>query len=93
MNAVNRAGNYVMDPHGAVGYLGLKKYLAETKEQATGIFLETAHPGKFIDVVQETLSQKIQLPNTLKKFMQGTKQSIRIGKGFEEFKAYLKKVL
>jgi len=93
MKAVTRIGNYVMDPHGAVGYLGLKKYLAETQEQATGIFLETAHPGKFIDVVEETLNQKIQLPNTLKKFMQGTKQSTRIGKGFEEFKAYLKKAL
>jgi len=93
MNAVHRSGNYVMDPHGAVGYLGLKKYLSETKEHTTGIFLETAHPGKFIDVVEETLHQKIQLPNTLRKFMEGTKQSVRIGKGFEEFKAYLKKEL
>lgn len=93
MNGVHRRSNYIMDPHGAVGYLGLKKYLSDTKEQAIGIFLETAHPGKFIDVVEETLDQKIQLPDTLKKFMQGTKQSIRIGKGFEEFKEYLRKAL
>ena len=93
MNTVNRAGKYVMDPHGAVGYLGLKKYQSETKERATGIFLETAHPGKFIDVVEQTLHQKIQLPDTLQKFMAGTKQSVRIGKGFEEFKAYLETAL
>lgn len=91
MQQVFGAKKYIMDPHGAVGYLGLKKYLAETKTPATGIFLETAHPGKFIEVVEETLQQKIQLPDTLKKFMKGIKQSVRIGKEFEEFKAYLKK--
>lgn len=93
MRLVNNAKKYVMDPHGAVGYLGLKKYLQESNTSATGIFLETAHPGKFGDVVEETLQQKIQLPDTLKKFMQGTKQSVKIGKGFEEFKTYLKKTL
>src|SRR5690606_18228132 len=48
--------NYTLDPHGAVGYLGLKQY-QQDGEKVTGIFLETAHPGKFLDVVTNTLNQ------------------------------------
>jgi threonine synthase len=81
--------HYVMDPHGAVGYLGLKKYQSSRKEVMTGIFLETAHPGKFRDVVEDTLQKKIELPATLKKFMVGTKVSIPISSEFEEFKSFL----
>jgi threonine synthase len=93
MREVFAQRKYIMDPHGAVGYLGLKKYLAENKENVSGIFLETAHPGKFIDVVEDTLDQKIQLPETLQKFMKGTKLSVPISSAFEEFKAYLKNTL
>ena len=93
MRTVYTKQKYVMDPHGAVGYLGLKKYLSETKIEANGIFLQTAHPGKFIDVVENTLQQKIQLPEILQKFMVGNKLSVPIGNGFEEFKVYLKKTL
>lgn len=84
---------YILDPHGAVGYLGLKKYQMEHNIDVTGIFLETAHPGKFMDVVEDTLQQKIQLPSVLQKFMKGSKLSINIGSGFEEFKAILKTIL
>ncbi|HEY8938308.1 MAG TPA: threonine synthase [Cyclobacteriaceae bacterium] len=84
---------YVLDPHGAVGYLGLKKYLSENKSTASGVFLETAHPGKFQDVVENTLQQNIQLPEVLQKFMRGSKLSVNIGNGFDEFKNYLLKTL
>lgn len=93
MQAVYRSAKYVMDPHGAVGYLGLKKYLTEYSLPATGIFLETAHPGKFIDVVEDTLGQKIALPATLEKFMHGTKQSKQIGHEFATFKEHLREIL
>jgi threonine synthase len=89
MRNVYANDKYVLDPHGAVGYLGLKKYLSENKSNASGVFLETAHPGKFQDVVEETLQQKIQLPEVLQKFMQGSKLSVNIGNGFDEFKEYL----
>jgi len=51
---------YILDPHGAVGYLGLKK--AQEKDPALGIFLETAHPAKFREVVEPVLEEKIKLP-------------------------------
>jgi threonine synthase len=43
-----------------VGYLGLKKLL--NYPNAIGIFLETAHPIKFLDVVEPTLNVKLPIP-------------------------------
>ena len=78
--------DYLLDPHGACGYLALKTELATDE---TGIFLETAHPAKFTDTVEAIIDAKIEIPEKLKEFMKGTKQSIEIGKDFESFKAYL----
>lgn len=76
---------YIMDPHGAVGYLGLKQFL-KSKPDHTGIFLETAHPAKFADVVETTLKTKVELPERLQKFMKGEKKSVVVSKEFGEFK-------
>jgi threonine synthase len=89
MRDIHSAKQYVMDPHGAIGYLGLKKYIAERKENVTGIFLETAHPAKFKDVVDETLGEKIEIPKPLMRFMAQNKQSITMQKDFDSFKNYL----
>lgn len=68
---------YIADPHGAVGYLGLKKY---QKEHPTtyGIFLETAHPIKFLEIVEQTLNEKLDMPPQIKKVMNKNKKSIKI---------------
>lgn len=79
---------YTLDPHGAVGYLGLKDFMAENPGYV-GVFLETAHPGKFRDVVEEALGVKLVLPERLAAFLQGEKQVIPMGKSFEEFKGFL----
>ena len=52
---------YLLDPHGAVGYGALKKYLQE-HPNAKGMFLETAHPVKFYDVVEPVINQKVPMP-------------------------------
>jgi threonine synthase len=83
---------YVLDPHGAVGYLGLKEYL-KANAGDTGIFLETAHPAKFKEVVDRTLNQQIDIPVPLQAFMKNPKQTISIGKEFEGFRSYLVKNL
>jgi threonine synthase len=88
MRDVYHSSNYVMDPHGAVGYLGLKKYLKENVN-VTGVFLETAHPAKFREVVEETLQNRINLPPRLEEFMSGTKRSIKISSHFSDFKSLL----
>ena len=57
--------NYTLDPHGAVGYLAAVQYKKEAKHSGPLIFLETAHPSKFIETVQETLNVKIEIPERL----------------------------
>jgi threonine synthase len=80
--------NYVADPHGAVGYLGLKEYLAERKESHYGIFLETAHPVKFLDTVKNTLKIEVDIPERLKDTLSKNKVSIPI-KDYSDLKAFL----
>jgi threonine synthase len=93
MRSVFKGCGYIMDPHGAIGYLGLKKFIKENGEGHTGIFLETAHPGKFLDVVEETLKQKIELPPALSKFLQGKKKTLTVTNDFNSIKDLLKRIL
>lgn len=92
MREVFAKNKYVMDPHGAVGYLGLKKYLNENPI-TTGVFLETAHPAKFLNVVEGTLNAKIQLPEKLEAFIKRDKKSIACSNVFNDFKSSLLKLL
>ena len=82
--------NYLLDPHGAVGYLALKKYL-EAHPSAKGIFLETAHPVKFPGAVEETIGKKIDIPFSLKEIMDKEKNSSRMKAKYHELKEYLMK--
>jgi threonine synthase len=88
MNEIYINQNYVLDPHGAVGFLGLKKYQLENSG-VTGIFLETAHPAKFQHVVERALGIDIKLPAQLQQFINRKKTSIRIGKEVDSFKEWL----
>lgn len=86
MKDVYSRTGYTLDPHGAVGYLGLKKYLKD--HQATGIFLETAHPSKFKDVVDEVIGN-VEVPERLAQYMNKEKKSIEMEGDFEELKKFL----
>lgn len=77
---------YVLDPHGACGYLALKQLL---KEGETGLFLETAHPAKFRDTVAGIIGKEIAVPGCLLEFMKGEKQSVTMTSEFADFKNYL----
>ena len=79
---------YIADPHGAVGYLGLKEYLSQHGEDHYGVFMETAHPVKFIDVVKKTLKIEVEVPERLNSILSKEKESIPI-KDYSELKAYL----
>lgn len=78
---------YVCDPHGACGYEALHTSL---KAGQSGIFLETAHPAKFMETMEAILgSGKINLPPALAAFMKGEKQVISLGNQYEDFRDYL----
>jgi len=72
--ATNKTYNYTLDPHGACGYMGLKEAIREDK--ATGIFLETAHPAKFSNVVEDSIGAPIEIPDSLKKVIEKEKKAI-----------------
>ncbi len=87
MKHIYRESKYITDPHGAVGYLGLKKYQAE-HPNTYGIFLETAHPVKFLDIVEDTIDQKLPIPPQIQKVMDGTKKAHAIS-SYDQLKSYL----
>ncbi|MGB7393067.1 MAG: threonine synthase [Pricia sp.] len=95
---IYESSGYVADPHGAVGYLGLKKHLEHFSDRGDstnrstpyGIFLETAHPVKFLDVVEETIGKSIPIPAQIRKVMDKEKKSVPI-KGYGQLKKYLLK--
>ena len=74
-----RHTGYMLDPHGAVGYRALKQLLMPGE---TGVFLETAHPAKFKDIVETRTGSQVEIPPRLAAFMQGTKQSVSMSKDF-----------
>ncbi len=80
--------NYLCDPHGAVAYRALEDYL-ETHPADKGIFLETAHPVKFYDVVEPIIGQTVKVPDSIKEQLTKEKKSTMIGVGAEELKGFL----
>ena len=88
MKNIYSSSGYVADPHGAIGYLGLKKYRLSTNE--FGVFLETAHPVKFLDVVKETLSIQVKVPEQIQKVINNKKISIKIS-NYDNLKRFLMK--
>ncbi len=89
MKELYENSDYIADPHGAISYLGLKKYLKD-KPNTYGIFLETAHPVKFLGVVEETINRKLTIPSQIEKVMHKEKKSIKIST-YLELKEYLLK--
>jgi threonine synthase len=86
MRQVYAKTGYVLDPHGACGYRALAEQL---KPGEVGVFLETAHPAKFLSTVEPIISAHVAIPAKLQAFMQGTKNAIEMSKDFAEFKEFL----
>ncbi len=81
--------NYLLDPHGAVAFLGLMEYMQVYRDDTTGIILETAHPAKFGDVVSAEVLQDIALPVRLEAFMKRAKTALPLSANFDDFKQFL----
>ncbi|MEW7278137.1 threonine synthase [Aquimarina sp. 2201CG1-2-11] len=86
MTTVFNNSGYITDPHGAIGYLGLKDYKLENNEY--GVFLETAHPVKFLDIVENTLDTTVDIPTQIQNVINKEKHSIAIN-SYEELKKFL----
>lgn len=77
---------YLLDPHGACGYQALKDKL---RSDEVGVFLETAHPAKFLETVENIIGEKISVPEKLQSFMGGKKQTVPLSNNFDDFKKLL----
>ncbi len=87
INYLNDAHNYIADPHGAIGYLALKKY-QKTVPKTQGVFLETAHPIKFLPVMPKAIADKMDTPPQIEAILHLEKKSILIS-NYEQLKNYL----
>jgi threonine synthase len=87
-NEFKKSG-YILDPHGAVASLGLEKYLQKNPE-LVGIVVETAHPAKFLDVVQPLIAGDVSIPKSLKECLTKTKESVAIKPEFRYLERFLK---
>lgn len=83
---LHKKTGYTLDPHGAIGYLGCHDHLQEGE---TGVFLETAHPAKFPDVVEEAIGEAIDLPPYLREIQNKEKQALQMPADYREFKKWL----
>ena len=81
-----KENKYLLDPHGACGYLALQEQLQAGE---TGVFLETAHPAKFKDTIDRILGEDIEIPLPLQEFMKGKKQTVEMSNDYEELKKFL----
>lgn len=88
IKTISREQGYIADPHGAVGYLALKRFIKEHPEEA-GIFMETAHPSKFREIVQPLVDEEIPVPKSIQSLTEKVSTSHQIAASFEEFKSYL----
>ncbi len=86
MREVYAATGYTLDPHGATACRALGEQLQPGEK---GVFLETAHPAKFKETVEEAIGTRVQVPQRLAAFMRGEKSTVRLSKQFPALKKFL----
>ncbi|RNC88620.1 MAG: threonine synthase [Allomuricauda sp.] len=89
MKKLKSDSDYIADPHGAVGYLGLKEH-QKKHPNVYGIFLETAHPVKFLPIVEETLGIRPDIPPQIRAVINKPKKSIKVS-DYDALKSFLMK--
>ena len=95
---VYKTNNYTLDPHGAVAFAAAEIYLANLEKNNTSsnaqynnsaIILETAHPVKFPEVVEEAIGQIIAIPESVKFLLDKKKVSIPLAANYTAFKNWM----
>jgi len=89
IGTVFRRHGCLLDPHSAIGYLGWESYAREQNGVCQGIFLATAHPAKFADVVERAAGTRVVMPERLAACLKATKRSIPLPNRFTALKEFL----
>ncbi|MGE5350492.1 MAG: threonine synthase [Acidobacteriota bacterium] len=81
--------SYIIDPHGAVAYEALMEYPENLRGNAVSVILETAHPAKFPEVIEEAIKVKVETPERLMDAMNKKKEAVKISHSYSDLKSYL----
>ena len=87
MRQIYQKYNYILDPHGAVGFYALEQHL-HLNQNDKGFFLATAHPVKF-DSVKEILGTFGAMPSALNELFSRSQQSIKLNADYQDLKKFL----
>ena len=88
INEVFNQYNYILDPHGAVGYYALIEHHLNHQNN-NGIFLETAHPVKFPETVEAATNTQIEIPQSVQYLFDQKKESVVMNASFDDFKDWM----
>jgi threonine synthase len=88
IHTLYREFGYLADPHGAVGWLALSRWL-ENHPGQEGIFLETAHPVKFPDTVEKFSGKPVQIPESVQDLFSKKRTSVKIKADYSIFRKKL----
>ena len=83
---VYRETGYVLDPHSAIGYLGITRAYTGSGH---GIFLATAHPAKFAEVVEPIIGAAVDKPAALAEAIASPRHIVKIAATLDALKAVL----
>jgi threonine synthase len=87
---VYRQHGYVLDPHGAIGWLALNDALRSADPADVGVFLATAHPAKFREVVEPAIGQAVPLPPVLAEVITRPRSSMKLSSDYADLRALLR---
>jgi threonine synthase len=88
-HSVFKKYHYAMCPHTSIAYLGLQDFLKEEGKDLVGVFLATAHPAKFLDVLDEEVTASVKVPQSLIDVQKKEKRSVLMGSNYGDLKSYL----
>ncbi len=91
MRRVHQDSGYLLDPHTAVGYLGLRHRLAALPEPAPGVVLATAHPAKFRHEIEPLLGLRVELPRRLQRCLELESRALDIPARLDALASFLRR--
>jgi threonine synthase len=87
---VYREHRYLLDPHGAIGWLAVNDMLRTMDPDAVGVFLATAHPAKFREVVEPAIGEEVPLPSVLAAAITRPRSSMKLSSDYADLRALLR---
>jgi threonine synthase len=87
---VYRRFGYVLDPHGAIGWLAITGALEQAGPRAEGVFLATAHPAKFREVVEPAIGRSVPLPEVLAEAVKRPRHALPLAADYAALRALLR---